>query len=32
VRRERRTLRRNRELSDRIYARLVSDPRFWLEV
>ena len=32
VRRERETLRRNKELSDRIYAELRSDPSFWLRV
>jgi hypothetical protein len=32
VRRERRTLRRNKELSDRIYAELQDDPSFWLRV
>ena len=32
VRRERKTLRRNKELSDRIYAELQDDPSFWLRV
>lgn len=32
VRRERRVLRRNRELSDRVYARLRVDPGFWTDV
>jgi hypothetical protein len=32
VRRERRVLERNRELSERVYGRLASDPCFWLEV
>ena len=32
VRRERKTLRRNKELSDRIYAELQDDESFWLRV
>jgi hypothetical protein len=32
VKRERRTLARNRELSDRVYTRLRDDERFWLDV
>jgi len=32
VRRERETLRRNKELSDRIYSELSSDESFWLRV
>jgi hypothetical protein len=32
VRRERETLRRNKELSDRIYGELRGDPSFWLRV
>jgi hypothetical protein len=32
VRRERKTLRRNKELSDRIYAELQHDESFWLRV